>query len=307
MAAGVIMSLLKVKFLSRQLTALLLVLVVIVILTIVLVYYLNGPEEYAYWPHSGTLLGSRTRTAEPGVPLKAPDQQELQQMVSRAVFFMRRSDLVAAAGQLSTVLVFDPDNTQALAMMGNICYTQGKYPEAESYFRRLVKLEPRNPAALNNLGQALARQGKYEEAVRELNLALRGDPESPVIALNLAGTYALLKDKEKALSFFRMASWTLGERAVTVAEDSCFDSIRNEPEFQRLLAELRGRKQNDNTTWTLDALMENTSAPVREMPEPDDDNDGAGVEPAPATGEGPSGQTAEQPEDSDEPDSDPAR
>ncbi|GGE59275.1 hypothetical protein GCM10011533_09790 [Streptosporangium jomthongense] len=64
-----------------------------------------------------------------------------------------------------------PDQPAALLGLGNIAYQQGKWSEAENYYRTLTEKFPHISAGWNNLAEALARQGRDKEAAAMLEKA----------------------------------------------------------------------------------------------------------------------------------------
>ncbi len=63
---------------------------------------------------------------------------------------------------------------------------QGRYAEAEKYYRLAVKENPRSIPALTNLGVVLAREGKYPDAIAIYKSALKINPSITALKLNLA-------------------------------------------------------------------------------------------------------------------------
>ncbi|MCB7128408.1 MAG: tetratricopeptide repeat protein [Candidatus Brocadiales bacterium] len=69
---------------------------------------------------------------------------------------------------------------------GNSLYRQGRYSEAEVYYRRAIALNPRDDSAHWNLSIVLNRQGRYNESVAEIREALRLDPRNRMYEQKLA-------------------------------------------------------------------------------------------------------------------------
>ena len=72
------------------------------------------------------------------------------------------------------------------------------YAEAEAELRAVVEMEPENVEALRVLGLSLVRQGKSEDAVPFLDKAASAGPDSPDVKLALAAAYAAEKQYDKA-------------------------------------------------------------------------------------------------------------
>lgn len=137
---------------------------------------------------------------------------------------------------LRTLLVFEPDNQQALSFLGGILFYSQRYQEAEMIFRRQIKLEPDEKANLyNQLASVLAKQKKFDEAIKMASKAVELDPNSAVTRINLAGMYSLTGDKENAfrhlLSAYQLARYGI----LPFTHDPSFDAIRTTPEFQEII------------------------------------------------------------------------
>jgi len=64
-----------------------------------------------------------------------------------------------------------PDQPAAMLGLGNLAYQQGRWSEAEEYYRVMTKRFPDISAGWNNLAEALSKQGKDEESFAMLNKA----------------------------------------------------------------------------------------------------------------------------------------
>ncbi len=94
-----------------------------------------------------------------------------------------RNDL--AVDYLTTALRLEPDFAAAHNNLGNVFVIQGKLPEAVASFQRAVSVKPDFAVAHNNLGNALREQGHLAAAVASLQQALLLRPEYPDAHLNL--------------------------------------------------------------------------------------------------------------------------
>jgi serine/threonine protein kinase/Flp pilus assembly protein TadD len=92
---------------------------------------------------------------------------------------------------------------------------------------------------LSRLAEAYARFGGKEETHATLKRVLELDPSDGLVLYNCACAHALLGERDAALLFVRRA-FDSGFRAVvhSVRADSAFESIAQDPEFRRLIAEL---------------------------------------------------------------------
>ena len=136
---------------------------------------------------------------------------------------------------LKTLLVFEPENMNALSLLGGILYYSQRYKEAESVFRRQILIDPDNHYAFNHLGSALARQQKFPEAIETTGKALEIAPDSADSHINIAGMYAIIDDKQAAMVHFRRAYELIGSSILPLSYDQSFNNIRAVPEFQSLV------------------------------------------------------------------------
>ncbi|HZT37603.1 MAG TPA: tetratricopeptide repeat protein [Bryobacteraceae bacterium] len=80
---------------------------------------------------------------------------------------------------------------------------EGRYAEAETYYRRALKSDPRSVPALTNLGVVLARQGKYLDAIAAYRSALAIDPSEAAPKVNLAIAYFQIGDCKSATQWLK--------------------------------------------------------------------------------------------------------
>lgn len=97
-----------------------------------------------------------------------------------------------ALNQLIDALRFNPKNTHALLMLGNIYirYFKDK-PAGMDFYNRILDIEPDNYFALNNIGGTLAETGDLSDAKHFFDKVLQSNPNYPNAHLGLA----LLEEK----------------------------------------------------------------------------------------------------------------
>ena len=81
--------------------------------------------------------------------------------------------------------------------IGEIYSWAGRYDEADSYLRNVLKIEPNYAVAHHVLGINLLKQNRIEEAIAEEETARRLESEPRVLAV-LAYAYATAGDTERA-------------------------------------------------------------------------------------------------------------
>lgn len=94
---------------------------------------------------------------------------------------------------------------------------------------------PDNAQARILLGTLYARANRRDEAQRETDIAVAFDPDDPATLLNAACTYAILGFKGEAIALLRRAIQNGYRHVEFLKRDPDLASLRDEPEFQRLL------------------------------------------------------------------------
>lgn len=101
-----------------------------------------------------------------------------------------------------------------------------------------MDLHPDDGRALTFGSYALAEDGQVERAREWAERALDADRDEPAIMYNVACAYILLGDKDEALNLLdRAVKQGYGHRA-WLAHDPDLAAVRDDPRFQKLLAEL---------------------------------------------------------------------
>jgi len=156
-------------------------------------------------------------------------------------------------------LKLDPTNSQVINNLGTVYASLKEYGQADRYYRKALKLDPNAATVLKNYGTNLLAERKYSKGWEAYQQALAADPQifadrnGPTVenpanvqergAMNyyMAAGCARAGYTDCALQYLRMA---LNEGFITrkkIEADSQFASLRDNPGFQKLLAEERSQ------------------------------------------------------------------
>lgn len=131
--------------------------------------------------------------------------------------------------------------------------------------QKVISINPNDAEAYNDLGFAYAVQGNHNLAIESLQKAISIDPEYAKAHYNLALIFSLQKEIELFIQYLRKAIDLDRRFAELVKTDSNFDSIREVPEFQKLINSYQDdadAKPTDRTTsfrscwYTINQLLD---------------------------------------------------
>jgi protein O-GlcNAc transferase len=106
---------------------------------------------------------------------------------------------------LSKTLHLHPANADVCYDIGNIALDQGKFDEAGAYYQKALELNPNHVDAYNNLGNSFHEKGKLDEAISCYQKALQINPGLSYVNNNLG---LVLQDKgrlDDAITYYQKA------------------------------------------------------------------------------------------------------
>jgi superkiller protein 3 len=103
----------------------------------------------------------------------------------------REGRLDEAAVEYRAILARNPDDGQALVLLGQIALRHQRFDEAIELFRRGSAARPGDAGALVSLGIAYASRGRLDDAIGAFQRALDVDPQNRHAQQNLARAQAM--------------------------------------------------------------------------------------------------------------------
>ncbi len=228
---------------------------------------------YLYWEATRENLEAADSASRKAVEL-APKLAEAH--ASRGVALSTLRNYPDAEKEFRAAIRLDPGLYDAHYFYGRACLAQGKYKEAIEPFESAARVRPEDYQALGFLGLAYtglghkakaaavyarsievaeqqlsvnpgdvralylgaicwARIGRRKEALAWAEKALALDSEDSAVLYNVACLYAVLHRTKEALNCLRKVVRS-GWRKEWIKNDPDLNSLRDNPEFQRLLS-----------------------------------------------------------------------
>lgn len=145
--------------------------------------------------------------------------------------------------EMRELIAKNPDHYKALGYFGGVLYYEGKFDEAEPILDRALVLGRSSSDDIPRLMAAFLYASRHQRKRIDPKL-FRYRPEQVVDgdqAYWLGGIYALLGDRQAALEWLKRTA-ALGDVNYPWFErDKNYDSLRADPEYQRIMARIRER------------------------------------------------------------------
>ncbi len=172
---------------------------------------LNPQSEYATFRLAEILaMAGRGSEADEAFE-KAFEVNPLRRNIVEGMELFRVKNFDKAEKSFRAVLRKDPDNIDALRLLGIVSIRQKKHSDAEALLRRAVTLAPQFSMCWTNLGLAQIEQGKYVDSEFSLQKALELTPDDPEIYATLASGYVQSGRQEEAIENYQKALTIFGD------------------------------------------------------------------------------------------------
>lgn len=126
-------------------------------------------------------------------------------LVQEALHYHRSGKVREAEMAYERVLKQDPDNVDALHLLGVLASHGGRHDEAVARIGRAIEISPNIPALYLNLGNVYQMKGDLELAIASFQRALALKPDFAEAHLNLGNAFQAQKAYDSALSHYEKA------------------------------------------------------------------------------------------------------
>lgn len=171
------------------------------------------------------------------------------------IAYHQMMQLDTAKKHYERAIKLNPKYSEAINNLGTVHYARKGYRRATGYYQKALKLAPLSASIYSNLGTAYFARKKYKDAFVAYQKALELDPEvfehrstygvllqersveeRAKFHYYLARTYAKAGVTDRALQYLRKALEEGYKERDKIAEDPEFAALKDNPEFQQLLA-----------------------------------------------------------------------
>jgi len=138
-----------------------------------------------------------------GRPAPVTSAEDIQAILEEGVRHHTEGRLAEAEPIYNRVLSLDPENPDALHLLGLIQHQTGRSEDALKKISEAVRLAPDLPAYSGNLGNVQADLGLFEDAAASFERALALDPGNVGVIFNLGNVLLELGRQQEALERFQ--------------------------------------------------------------------------------------------------------
>lgn len=110
---------------------------------------------------------------------------QINTLLQQAYSYHQQGDFARAQPLYQQILQLEPENQDALLLLGSLSYDLGAYAHAVEHFERLLALAPERTDFLTNLGAALQLLGRAQAAAEIYRRAVTVEPHSAPARYNL--------------------------------------------------------------------------------------------------------------------------
>jgi tetratricopeptide (TPR) repeat protein len=128
-----------------------------------------------------------------------------QPILQNAIAMHQRGQLAEAEQCYREILKFDPDDFDAVHLLGLIFVQRGQFVEGERQIARALEIDPNEPTALYNRGNALQELNRSDEALASFDKAIAVKPDYAEAFGNRGNALKALKRYDDALASYEKA------------------------------------------------------------------------------------------------------
>jgi tetratricopeptide (TPR) repeat protein len=142
------------------------------------------------------------KKVEPNIEQKITREQELLNMAKES---LEKDDITEANKALQALLIREPNNLEALRILGTLSLQEQNYNQAKENFTKVLNQDNQDDLTHNLLANTLHKLELNEEAIKHHKKALELDSTYAPYYFNYANTLYDLKEYKEALELYKKA------------------------------------------------------------------------------------------------------
>ena len=143
-----------------------------------------------------------------GTHQKAPSARERPNTgkeLQTAIQYHKSGQLQKAESRYKKILKADPNQPDALHLLGVAAYQSGNHGKAAHLIKKAIRNNPKNPSYYNNLGAVFNAQDRHPEALSSYHRALKLDPDCADTHYNIGNIHQKQGMLDQAISSYQRA------------------------------------------------------------------------------------------------------
>jgi len=140
-----------------------------------------------------------------GAPAGAITASPCESEINAAIRFHQAGQLAKAEPIYRNILAAEPDNFDALHLLGVLAYQSGRLDESLELLSKTIQKHCSHSSAFISLGNTLTALNRYNEAAEYYHQALELEPDNAGIHYNLGNVLHFIDRNEEAVSWYQKA------------------------------------------------------------------------------------------------------
>jgi len=128
-----------------------------------------------------------------------------EELLNIAINSMENDDNIEAKKALQSLLILEPNNIEALRMLGTVNLNMNDYTSAKENFLKILELDSKDDLTHNLLANTLHKLSEDEQAIEHHKKAIELDKSYAPHYFNYANTLYDLGRKDEALAMYEKA------------------------------------------------------------------------------------------------------
>lgn len=171
-------------------------------------------------------------------------QLEINQLLQKGLVLQGKKQFADAESLYHRVLSINPDQYDALRLLGVSSGQQGDYASAAIWLIKALQVNPTAAVSHHDLGLAWSKVGRFDEAIEFLKNSIQLQPKFPEAYLSLGNVYFQLSSLDEAVRCYEQA--LIQQPEMTEAKAWLDRMSQEEGQLKKLVEEVRMQVLSSN-------------------------------------------------------------